>query len=198
MKVGLFFGSFNPIHNAHLIIARHILNFSSIKELWFVVSPQNPFKNQKNLLNEQHRLNLVRLAIEGEKQMCASNIEFKLPRPSYTADTLHFLLEKYPNYEFSLILGSDSFQNIFNWKNPEYILKNIEFIIYPRPGFELTKIVGASQIVVKAPLLDISSTLIRYLLRERKSIHFLVPEIIYEEIEKQGYYSSVLENPTEQ
>ena len=116
MKIGLYFGSFNPIHVGHLIIASHVLSNTSLDELWFVVSPQNPFKKHSTLLNEQHRLTLVRAAIEGEKKLRASNVEFKLPKPSYTIDTLTYLAEKYPQHIFSIIMGSDSFQNIEKWK----------------------------------------------------------------------------------
>jgi nicotinate-nucleotide adenylyltransferase len=122
-KIGLFFGSFNPIHIGHLILANYILENSDMDELWFVVSPQNPFKQNHSLLNEYHRLHLVQTAIEGEAKMTAVDIEFKLPRPSYTIDTLAYLDEKYPEYEFSIIMGSDSLENIQKWKNGDLILK---------------------------------------------------------------------------
>src|SRR6476620_8897155 len=124
MKIGLYFGSFNPVHIGHLIIANHILNVSNLNKIWFVVSPLNPFKQSENLLNEYDRFHLVQKAIENDNRLKATDIEFSLPRPSYTAHTLLYLKEKYPGYSFSLIMGSDSFQNINNWKNAEVIIQN--------------------------------------------------------------------------
>lgn len=196
MHVGLFFGSFNPVHTGHLIIAAHILNFSQLNEVWFVVSPQNPFKNSSQLLNEQHRLNLVKTAIETEPRIRASNVEFKLPRPSYTIDTLQYLFEQYPKKKFSIILGSDGFQNFTQWKNYELILQMVSFYIYPRPGFEVKPLKGANIIELKAALLNISSTHIRNLIKERKNIRYLVPDSVKEEIENNGYYLNKLENPS--
>ena len=198
MKVGLFFGSFNPIHHGHLIIANHIAMTTNLDEVWFVLSPQNPFKKTASLLNENHRLHLLQLAIEAEKKLKASNIEFKLPRPSYTVDTLAYLKEKYPQHNFSIILGSDGFQNIEKWKNAEIILHNYPIIIYKRPGFEInTNLPALSITVAEAPLLQISSTHIRYMIREGKSIRYLVPDAVMEEIEKNMYYGSALENPAQ-
>jgi nicotinate-nucleotide adenylyltransferase len=196
MKIGLFFGSFNPIHTGHLIIANHFLNQAVVDELWFVVSPQNPFKNAAGLLNEQHRLSLVKLAIEDELKLKASNIEFKLPRPSFTIDTLTYLAEKYPIHSFSIVLGSDGFQNINKWKNAEAILKHYPILVYKRPGFEITDNYGADVNIQDAPLLEISSTGIRKLLKEKKSIRYLVPDNVKKEIELHQYYTSALENPS--
>lgn len=195
MKIGLFFGSFNPIHHGHLIIANHVAMNSALEEVWFVISPQNPFKKAGSLLNENHRFRLLQLAIEGEKNLRVSNIEFKLPRPSYTIDTLTYLKEKYPTYTFSIIIGSDGFQNIDKWKNAEIILKNYHFIIYKRPGFEVKDTFSANVTIADAPLLEISSTHIRYMIKKRQSIRYLVPDVVKEEIENNLYYSSSLENP---
>src|SRR5215207_4201526 len=137
MKIGLFFGSFNPIHNGHLIIANHILNETALKKVWFVVSPQNPLKESHSLLNSYDRLHLVSKAVENDVRIKASDIEFSLPKPSYTATTLAYLKEKYPEYVFSIIIGSDSFQNLTKWKNYKTIIENNELIIYKRPGFEI-------------------------------------------------------------
>lgn len=197
MKIGLFFGSFNPIHHGHLIIANHIAETSDLSEVWFVVSPQNPFKKAGSLLNEHHRFQLIKLAIEGEKKLKASNIEFKLPRPSYTVDTLIYLKEKYPDHAFSIIIGSDGFQNIEKWKNANVILSNYSILIYKRPGFEIKEPFPGSARIVDAPLLEISSTLIRYMIKNKKNIRYLVPDIVKDEIEKNGYYSSLLENPAQ-
>lgn len=197
MKIGLFFGSFNPVHHGHLIIANHIAQTSDLNEIWFVVSPQNPFKKAGSLLNENHRFHLLQLAIEGEKKLRVTNIEFKLPKPSYTINTLTYLKEKHPTHSFSIIMGSDGFQNLDKWKNAEIIIKEYPIIIYKRTGFEITTTHSASITITDAPLLEISSTHIRYLLKNSLSIRYLVPEIVKEEIENKGYYRSTLENPTQ-
>lgn len=190
MEIGLYFGSFNPVHTGHLIIASHVANNTELDQVWFVVSPQNPFKTSSSLLNEYHRLHMIKSAIEGEKKLRASSVEFKLPRPSYTVDTLAYLAEKHPEHRFSLILGSDGFQNIGKWKNYVVILKNHPIYIYPRPGFEIKDDRGARLILLAAPLLEISSTHIRDLVKIKKSIRYLVPDIVMEEIERNGYYES--------
>lgn len=195
MNIGLYFGSFNPVHIGHLIIGKHIIQNTNINQIWFVVSPQNPFKNPAGLLNEQHRLSLVKTAIEGEKDLKASNIEFKLPKPSYTIDTLTYLSEKYPQHKFSLVMGSDGFQNLHKWKNYRAITGNYPIYIYKRPGFEISNQIGAEITIVDAPLLEISSTHIRNLIRQGKSIRYLVTDGVMEEIERHQYYQSDLENP---
>jgi len=191
MKVGLYFGSFNPIHHGHLMIASYVLDHTELQQVWFVVSPQNPLKPAGSLLNEYHRLYLVQLAVEGEKNLKASDIEFKLPKPSYTIDTLAYLQEKYPNHEFSVIMGSDSFQNLPRWKNSEWLLKNYPIYIYTRPGYEKMPVYPEAKAIhrLDAPLLPVSSTDIRRKIKEGKSIRFLVPEAVRAEIERNGYYS---------
>lgn len=188
MKIGLYFGSFNPVHIGHLIIASYIVNNAGLNQVWFVVSPQNPFKKSAALLNEYHRLHLVKLATEDNNQLKASDVEFKLPRPSYTIDTLTYLKEKYPQHQFSIIMGSDGLQNFEKWKNYEALIKDNPFIIYKRPGFEITLVAGANIQSLEAPLLEISATTIRRLVKEGKSIRYLVPDKVAEEIEKAGYY----------
>jgi len=188
MKIGLFFGSFNPVHVGHLIIASHVANNTELNQVWFVVSPQNPFKQSSSLLNEYHRLHMIKSAIDGENKLRASSVEFKLPRPSFTVDTLAYLREKYPEHEFSLIIGSDGFQNLNKWKNFEVLVKDHTFYIYKRPGFEIKQDWGANIILLSAPLLEISSTRIRYMVREKKSIRFLVPDTVKDEIEANNYY----------
>lgn len=188
MKIGLYFGSFNPIHIGHLVIANHILNYTELKKIWFVVSPQNPLKHSHTLLNEYHRLQLVRLAIEDNPLLVASDVEFKLPRPSYTIDTLTYLKEKHPQKEFSIIMGSDSFQNIHKWKNYENLVKNNDVIVYKRPGFEVNDKSLCPIVLAATPLLEISATYIRNLIKTRKSIRYLVPEKVAQEIENLGYY----------
>ncbi len=188
MKIGLYFGSFNPVHVGHLIIANHILNETDIEKVWFVVSPQNPFKSASNLLNEYHRLHLVRLATEDDNRIKASDIEFGLPKPSYTSSTLAYLSEKYPEHEFCIIMGSDSFQNLHKWKNTEVIVKNYLVYVYIRPGFEVNNNIGAQLYILDAPLLQLSATLIRKYIKEGKSVRYMIPEKVLEEIEKGGYY----------
>ena len=188
MKIGLYFGSFNPIHIGHLIIANHILNYTDIKKVWFVVSPQNPLKPSNSLLNEYHRLHLVRLAVEDNTSLVASDVEFKLPRPSYTIDTVTYLNEKYPDHEFSIIMGSDSFQNIQKWKNPDQLIANNKIIIYNRPGFVIKEKHPDLVILKDTPMLEISATAIRSLVKEGKSSRYLVPDKVAEEIEACGFY----------
>jgi nicotinate-nucleotide adenylyltransferase len=188
MNIGLYFGSFNPVHIGHLIIANHIVSNTSLQQVWFVVSPQNPFKTSNTLLNEYQRLHLVNIAIEGEPKLKASSVEFKLPKPSYTIDTLTYLAEKYPTHSFTIIMGSDGFKNLYKWKNFEALVKNYPFFIYRRPGFEVSDTFGANATIIDAPLLEISSTHIRKLIKEKKSIKFLVPDVVKYDIDKNGYY----------
>lgn len=188
MEIGLYFGSFNPIHHGHLIIAKHIINAALAEKVWFVVSPQNPLKKAKSLLNENDRLYLVRLAIEDDNDFKADSTEFQLPRPSYTIDTLTYLKDKYPQHSFSVIMGSDSFLNINKWKNAYLLLKNYGIIIYSRPGFAVDMTQPKNITVLQAPLLEISSTYIRRLIQEKKSIRYLIPEKVETYIKQNNYY----------
>ncbi|HAO46322.1 MAG TPA: nicotinate (nicotinamide) nucleotide adenylyltransferase [Ferruginibacter sp.] len=190
MKVGLYFGSFNPVHVGHLIIANYAANETDLNQVWFIVSPQNPFKQSASLLNEYHRLHLIKSSIDGDTKLRASSVEFSLPRPSYTCDTLAYLVEKFPDNQFCLLMGSDGFQNLNKWKNYETIVKNYPIYIYKRPGFEIEETHGAQITILDAPLLEISSTYIRELIKNKKSIRFLVPDVVKEEIELAGYYKS--------
>jgi len=188
MNIGLYFGSFNPIHIGHLIIANHVLNETDLKKIWFIVSPQNPFKTNNQLLDETQRLQLVRLGTEIDNRIKVSDIEFNLPRPSFTIDTLTHLKEKHSEYIFSIIMGSDSFQNLNKWKNYELIVKSYSIYVYKRYGFEITNTVGANLMELDAPLVEISATQIRKLIKEGKSIRYLVPESVREEIEIRKFY----------
>ena len=188
MKIGLFFGSFNPIHHGHLMVASYIANHTDLQQIWLVVSPQNPHKTQASLLNEYDRLHLAQLAIEEDTQIKVSDIEFKLPKPSYTIDTLTYLQEQFPQHEFVVIMGGDSFQNLPKWKNFEALVKNYAFVVYRRPGFEITETHGAKVQYLEAPMLELSATLIRNNCKEGITIIYLVPEKVREEIERNNYF----------
>ena len=188
MKIGLFFGSFNPIHHGHLMVASFIANHTDLQQVWLVVSPQNPHKTQSSLLNEYDRLHLAQLAIEDDAQIKVSDIEFKLPKPSYTIDTLTYLEEKYPQHQFYVIMGSDSFQNLPKWKNFEALVKNYQFIVYRRPGFDITEKYGADVTYLEAPMLELSATLIRNNCKDGITIRYLVPEDVRLEIERNNYF----------
>lgn len=188
MKIALYFGSFNPVHIGHCIMASYVANNTDADQVWFVVSPQNPLKLSAGLLNEYHRLHLVNLAVEKDHRMKVSDIEFTLPRPSYTIDTMTYLSEKYPQHEFVIVMGSDSFQNIAKWKNAEQLVRQYELFVYKRPGHDVNNEIKARLTILDAPLLNISSTFIRETIRAKKSIRFLVPDEVREEIERNGYY----------
>jgi nicotinate-nucleotide adenylyltransferase len=188
MNIGLYFGSFNPIHTGHLIIAQYVLNETGLEQVWFVVSPQNPFKQQKQLLNEYDRLHLVNLAIEPSLNLKAVDIEFRLPKPSYTIHTLSYLAEKYPQHQFSILMGSDSLQNLHQWKHADVIMQQYPIYVYERPGFSAEQTMVNNLHRLTAPLLEISATRIRELLKQNKSIRFLVPDAVANEINKSGYY----------
>lgn len=189
MNVGLYFGSFNPIHHGHLIIASHIVRNTNLDQIWFIISPQNPLKKSNSLLNEYHRLYLVQISIEDEPALKASDIEFRLPKPSYTINTLTYLREKYSAYHFTVIMGSDSYENLSSWKNYHQLLSDYAIMVYERPGFPVTKKYDTGNFnFLRAPLLEISSTDIRKIIKEGKSIRYLVPEKVKTEIEQNGYY----------
>lgn len=188
MKVGLFFGSFNPIHVGHLIIGNHMLNHTELEQVWYVVTPHNPFKNQVTLLNEYHRLHLVSIAIEGVPGLKVSNIEFSLPKPSYTIDTLTYLEEKYPDIEFSIIMGEDSYTNIEKWKSGTIIKERFGIYVYKRNTGSNSSTEAGKVNIVEAPILDISSSYIRSQIKGGKSIRYLVTEPVYNEIMQSGYY----------
>ncbi len=188
-STGLFFGSFNPIHVGHLIIANHMLEFGGLDEVWFVVSPQNPLKNRSTLLNDQHRLALVNVAIEDNPRFKSCNIEFGLPRPSYTITTLTVLAEKYPDRDFVLIMGSDNLQHFRKWRNYEQLLEHYKLLVYPRPesdGGEFRHHPAVSW--QEAPLMDISSTFIRDSIRKRKSVRYLLPEKVHDYLLEMHFY----------
>ena len=177
MKTGLFFGSFNPVHLGHLVIANYMSNYTPLDEVWLVVSPHNPLKNKKGLSNMYDRLEMARLATENSVNLKVSNIEFSLPQPSYTIDTLTHLHEKYPEREFAIIMGADNLSSFKKWKNYEVILKNYEIYVYPRPGVEVEEWKNhPSVIMTETPQMDISSTFIRKAIQQKKNVQYLVPD----------------------
>lgn len=189
MKIGLFFGSFNPIHIGHMIIANVMAENADLNKVWFVVSPQNPLKPSKGLLHEFDRYDMVKAAIADNYKLEASDVEFHLPRPSYTIHTLAHLTEKHPGKEFSLILGEDNLENFTKWKNYEQILRHYGLYVYPRPNVtnsELKRHPGVR--MIDAPLLDISATYIRDCIRNNKSIRYLVPESVEQMIRVKQFY----------
>ncbi len=188
MKIGLYFGSFNPIHNGHLIIASLAKHTTDLQQVWLVISPQNPFKHSSSLLNEYHRLHLVQNAIAEDSNLRASDIEFHLPKPSYTSETLAYLHDKYPQHDFSIIMGSDSFSNLLNWKNAETIIKNYDLLVYPRLNFPIENKINARLQVLEAPILELSSTQIRAFIQQRIPIRYLVPDVVADEITSNNYY----------
>lgn len=188
-KTGLLFGSFNPIHTGHLIIASYMIEFSDLEEVWFVVSPQNPLKDRSSLLAENHRLMMVNIAIEDDYRFRSSSIEFDLPRPSYTIHTLAYLQEKYPTREFVMITGTDIFPTFYKWKNWEQLLEFYKFYVYPRPGsqdHELTR--HPSVFMFQAPLIEISASFIRQSIREKKNMLYYLPEKVYQYIQEMHFY----------
>ncbi|TXK50808.1 nicotinate-nucleotide adenylyltransferase [Pontibacter qinzhouensis] len=178
MKVGLLFGSFNPIHVGHLLLANYMATNTDLNTVWFVVSPQNPFKQSNTLLHEFDRLHMVSLAIGDNPDLGVSNIEFQMPKPSYTIDTLTYLQEKYPSYEFVLIMGEDNLAGFPKWKNYESILNYHRVYVYPRSGSATTDLTTRLPNVtfVKAPVLDISATFIRDCIRQGKSVRYMLPD----------------------
>ncbi len=187
-KTGLFFGSFNPIHNGHLMLAKYILNEYDLAEIWFVVSPQNPLKDKKTLLDEHHRLQLVRLAIEDEPKFKASDIEFKLERPSFTINTLVHLKEKYKR-PFVLLMGADSAASIKKWKNYESILEDYEVYVYPRPSDDVESILKHKNLkIINAPQIELSATYIRQAIKAKKDVRFLLSERVYDYVQEMHFY----------
>lgn len=189
MKVGLFFGSFNPIHVGHMVLANYMLEYTDLDKLWFVVSPHNPLKEKKSLLAEHHRLQMVNIAIGDNPKMKASDIEFKLPQPSYTIDTLVYLKEKYPNNQFVLIMGEDNIAGLHKWKNYEELITQYTIYVYPRIKSEAVNLDKYSNIkFTNAPLIEISSTQIREAVKQKKDIRYFLPEKVWEYIKDMHFY----------
>ncbi|MBN2215260.1 MAG: nicotinate-nucleotide adenylyltransferase [Bacteroidales bacterium] len=189
MNIGLYFGSFNPVHLGHLAIANFMVEFTDIDQLWFIISPHNPLKKKETLLNDFERYDMVEMAIGKDDRFRVSDIEFRQPKPSYTIDTLTYLQEQFPRHVFSLIIGSDNLPTFDQWKNYDLIEKNYKRYVYPRRGFENIdphRYVNAE--MVKAPVIEISSSFIRKAIREGKDIRHFLPEKVYEYILKMNFY----------
>ncbi len=188
-KIGLFFGSFNPIHIGHLIIANYMAQYTDLAEVWFVVSPQNPFKDKKSLGNMYDRLEMVNLAIEGAEKLKACDIEFGLPQPSYTIDTLTHMKERYPSKEFVLIMGEDNLMGLHKWKNAEILLRDFEIFVYPRPKCDAGEWSNHPAVTITdTPQMELSSTFVRSAIKGRKDVKFFVPDRVLEFIDKKGLY----------
>lgn len=191
MKIGLYFGTFNPIHAGHLIIANHIAEFTALEQVWLVVTPHNPFKKKETLLDDYQRLQLVFLATEDYPKLKPSDIEFKLPQPNYTVNTLAHLEEKFPQHEFSLIMGEDNLKSLHKWKNYEHIINNYDIYVYPRISAEVNGNALQNHQKIKfvgAPIVEISSTFIRENIKTNKNIRPLLPAKVWDYIDHNNLY----------
>ena len=190
-KIGLYFGTFNPIHVGHLAIANHLVENSNLDAVWFVVTPHSPFKKKSTLLDNNHRLEMVYRATESYDKLQPSDIEFKLPQPNYTINTLAHLEEKYPDYQFALIMGEDNLKGFHKWKNYEQILERFSIYVYPRisEGLVETQFSNHSKIIkVEAPIMEISATFIRNSIKDNKNIRPLLPENVWGYIDEMNFY----------
>lgn len=186
---GLFFGSFNPIHHGHMMLASYMLNWGPVEEVWFVVSPHNPLKEKKGLLHELDRYDMVEAAIGDYHKFRVSDIEFRMPQPSYTIDTLVRLNEKYPTRGFYLMIGTDALQSIGKWKNYERILEFHKVLAYPRKGFDGKPFIEHPSVtLVNAPEIEISSSFVRQALSEGRDMRFFMPEAAYKLAERKAFY----------
>jgi nicotinate-nucleotide adenylyltransferase len=193
MKVGLFFGTFNPIHIGHLIIANYMAEFSDLEEVWFVITPLSPFKKKNTLLDNHHRLAIATIAVEDYSKLKTSDIEFKLPQPNYTINTLIHLEEKFPKHQFCLIMGEDNLKGFHKWKNYETILQNYELYVYPRisEGDVENQFLEHAKIhKINAPIVQISSTFIRKSIREKKDIKPMLPANVWNYIDEMNFYKA--------
>ena len=188
MKIGLFFGSFNPMHVGHKVIASYLAEFSDLEKVMFVVSPQNPFKEKKSLLDQNHRLQIIRAEVYDNNKLDVTDIEFSMPQPSYTIDTLVRLKEDYPENEYSLIIGADNLQNFHKWKNYEQILEDYSIYVYPRPGFEINSFHKNIHIVNGVPQMEISASFIRNSIKSRKDVSYLMPEKAWKYTDEMNFY----------
>lgn len=191
MKIGLYFGTFNPIHVGHLIIANHMAEHTDLDQIWMVVTPHNPLKKKSSLLDDYQRLHMVHLATENYTKLKPSDIEFKLTQPSYTINTLVHLGEKFPTHEFALIMGEDNLKSFHKWKNYESILQNYEIYVYPRIGIDVENLELKNHPkihLIDAPVVEISSTFIRENFKSGKNIQPLLPSKVWEYLEHNNFY----------
>ncbi len=199
MKVGLYFGTFNPIHVGHLIIANYMVDYSELEEVWLVVTPQNPLKTKSSLLADYHRLAMVEIAIEDNDRLRASNIEFDLPKPSYTIQTLVYLKEKHPDKSFSLIMGEDNLRSFYKWRNYEEILQNHQLFVYPRVVTEselfeqhgnfATEILNHPNVrLCNAPVMKLSASFIRKAIRDQKDVRYLLTDPVHKYVDEMNFY----------
>jgi len=190
MKIGLYFGTFNPIHIGHMVIANHMAEFSDLDQVWMVVTPHNPHKQKNTLLDDYHRLHMVNLATEDFPKIKASDIEFKLPQPNYTVNTLAHLQEKFPKHDFSLIMGEDNLNSLHKWKNYEVILKNHDIYVYPRISSEESELKNNPKVhVINAPIIEISSTFIRESIKNRKNVIPMLPAKVWAYLDHNLFYT---------
>ena len=190
-KIGLYFGTFNPIHVGHLIIANHIVEFSELDEVWFVVTPHNPLKKKKTLLEDHHRMAMVRIAVEDYPKLKASNVEFDLPQPNYTVNTLAHLEEKYPGQNFCLIMGEDNLKGLQKWKNYEVILERYSIYVYPRISEGIVEIQFKNHEKIKkidAPIIELSSTFIRNGIKSGKNIRPMLSAEVWKYLDEMNFY----------
>lgn len=201
MKIGLYFGTYNPIHVGHLIIANYMADYTDLDQVWLIVTPQNPLKKKNTLLEDYHRLAMVEIAIEDNEKLTASNIEFKLPQPSYTSNTLAYLKEKHPKHEFSLIMGEDNLRTLHKWRNYEEILANHSIYVYPRAltEQERTELKEETKtennlaqhkniIVCDAPVMKVSASFIRTAIKEKKDVRYLLTEPVFKYVTDMNFY----------
>jgi len=188
-KTGLFFGSFNPIHIGHLIIAQYFIEFSDLQQVWFVISPHNPLKKKESLLADHHRLNMVKIAIEDNSSFRACDIEFNMPRPSYTINTLAYIKERYPEKEFCLIMGGDNLETLHKWKNYSLLLEENKIYVYKRPDTDISRFEGHANITLfDVPLMKISSSFIRNAIKEKRKMQYFLHDKVYAYIEDMLLY----------
>jgi len=188
MKIGLFFGSFNPIHIGHKVIASYLVGFTNLEKIMFVVSPQNPLKQKISLLDQYHRLQIIRAEIEDNLKLSVSDIEFSMPKPSYTIDTLVRLKEDHPENEYAIIMGSDNLKNFYKWKNYEQILEDYSIYVYPRKGYEIKGFHKNIYIIEGVPQMEISSSFIRKSIKEGKDVSYLMPEKAWKYMHEMNFY----------
>ena len=187
-KIGLYFGSFNPIHIGHLAIANYMLEFTDLDKIWFIISPHNPLKEKKSLLPDYHRLEMVHLALSDDYDMKANNIEFNLPQPSYTIDTMTYLQEKYPKNDFAIIMGGDSLGSLHKWKNYESMIKQYQVYVYARPDADHNNITHPNIKVFHAPQMEISASFIRNSIKDGKNIRYFLPKKVWDYIQEMHFY----------